>query len=89
MSAENRNALRGKIEKLIPLINEKDKDWVCDWDNDKQEKFYVVLHHGANVCFLTADRTSQRIGAIYMSEETGNFIKDTINAGLTKKIKGL
>ena len=69
------------------MINEKDTDWVCDWEDDKQEKYYVVLHHGANTCFITADRTTQRIGAIYMSKDTAEFVKNKINSSLKITIK--
>lgn len=88
MSLESRNALRGKFETLLPMIEELDKDWIADWDDDKQEKFVVVLHHRANVCFVSADRDVQRIGCVYMSNETAVIIKDKINKTLVNKFKG-
>lgn len=86
-SFENRNALKGKIEKLAPFIQEQDSDWICNWEDETQEKFFVCLHHGANKCFVTADRTIQRIGAIYMSEDTAIKVKDKINLSLKLNIK--
>ena len=83
MDANERNAMRGKLENLIPKIDELDKDWVCDWDDETQEKFYVIVHGKANTCFITSDRTNQRIGAIYMSSDTALYIKKMID----KKLK--
>ena len=87
MTMEERKAIRGKLENLIPMIDELDKDWVCDWDDDKQEKYYVSLMHNVNKCFITADRTRQRIGAIYMSEATAKTVCDKINKSLEYNIK--
>jgi len=87
MTAEDRNAIKGKIEKLLPLIDELDKDWVADWNDETQEKYFVVLMHEVNVCFVSADRTRQRIGSIYMSESTAKIIKDKINKTLTRTIR--
>lgn len=87
MSAIERNALRGKLENLIPMIEKLDENWTADWDDEKQEKFFVVLMHEVNVCFITADRTRQRIGAIYMSESTAKTITKRLNESLTKRIK--
>ena len=87
MNEIERNAIRGKLENLIPKINELDKDWVCDWDDETQEKFYVVVHGKANTCFITADRTNQRIGAIYMSSTTAQFVKQMIDKKLKKTIR--
>ena len=87
MNEIERNAIRGKLENLIPKINELDKDWVCDWDDDTQEKFYVIVHGKANTCFITSDRTNQRIGAIYMSKSTAEYVKSMVDKKLKLTIK--
>lgn len=87
MGIIKRGALFGKFENLIPLIEELDKDWIPDWTNDKEEKYFIILMHDVNVCFISADRTNQRVGQLYMQESTAIFIKDKINAKLVKQIK--
>lgn len=87
MLAEERNAMRGKLDKLVPMIDKMDINWVADWTDDTQEKYFVSLLHDVNVCFITADRTRQRIGAIYMSEKTAVYIKEQINKSLKLEIK--
>lgn len=87
MKAEERNAIKGKLENLIPKIDELDKDWVCDWEDETQEKFYVMIHGKANVCFITSDRLNQRVGAIYMSESTALYVKKMIDNKLKKTIR--
>ena len=87
MNAEERNAVRGKLENLIPTIDKLDEDWIADWSDETQEKYYVMLMCDINQCFITSDRTRQRIGAIYMSESTALYIKDKINKSLTMEIR--
>lgn len=78
MGAKDRRALIGNYEKLLQIINEKDKEWVCDWDNLKQEKFFITRHE-CGLYYISSDRNSQKLGLIYMQESTAEHILNLIS----------
>lgn len=71
--------LLGSLEKLLPKIEEWDKDWIPNWEDDTQEKFYVAYLPCANKCFISADRRHQRTFAIYMSKDTAEKVKGILD----------
>ena len=75
---KNRNALIGNLEKLMPLIEKRDKDWVCDWTNIKQEKFYIARHE-SGLYYIASDRTTQTLGLVYMQEKTAEHILNLLS----------
>ena len=78
--------LLGSLDKLLPKIEEWDKDWHPDWSNDKQEKFYVMYLPGVNRCYITSDRRHQRAFAVYMSEATAKKVADIMNKKFGEKL---
>ena len=86
MNTEERGAIKGKIENLLPLVDTFDKDWIANWDDTKQEKYYLAILRTAKKCFITADRDHQRIGAIYMSKECALMLKPKLDKILEKDL---
>jgi len=84
MTAQERGAIAGNVDKLIPLIEERDKDWIADWSNDKQVKYYLNIMPDVRKCFISGDRSHQRLGAIYMSKETAEYLKPIIDKSLER-----
>ena len=87
MNAAERNAMKGNLDRLIPMVDDLDKDWICNWEDETQPKYYVAVMHEVNKCFISADRTRQRVGAIYMSEATAKTVCDNINKSLKLTIR--
>lgn len=75
----------GSLEKLLPKIEEWDKNWTPDWTDDKQEKFYVNRIPIINKFYISADRKHQRAFAVYMSEDTAKKVRDIMNKLHDKK----
>lgn len=73
MSLLERGALIGKTDKLNTLIQEMDKNWICDWSDDTQKKFYIIRHE-CGLFYIAFDRTTQILGLTYMQEKTAEHI---------------
>ena len=78
MNARERNALIGNLDKLMVIIDDMDKDWVCSWEDEKQEKFYIVRHE-CGLYYISSTRLHQILGLVYMQKKTAEHILNLIS----------
>jgi hypothetical protein len=86
--ARGRNALFGKPENLVSFIQELDADWTPNWDDEKEEKYYLRVLPEIPAVFITADRIRPAFGLTYMSLDTAKKVKEIIDNSFKKNKKG-
>jgi hypothetical protein len=79
--ALERNRLANRLEALAEQL---DSDWVADWDDPEQYKYYIVFSHDSQNYKTFARGLLEGIGQVYMSEETAIKICNMLNS---KEIK--
>lgn len=71
---------RNKEANVIEALAEQlDPDWVADWDNEQQNKYYVFLSKNEYKC--SWNNGAYSIGVPYMSRQTAVKICDMLNNG--------
>ena len=73
--ALERNRLANRLEALAEQL---DPDWVVDWENGMQEKWYVYYIRGEYKYSCMGG--VQHIGQVYMSKATAAKIVDMLNS---------
>ncbi len=70
-----------KYAKLLAYVEEYGGDWVADWDDVNQNKYYVYFDIVDKEYRCAADDFYLDICKVYMSRDCGEGLADKLNSG--------
>lgn len=69
------------FNRLLAYVDEHAPDYVPDWDDQYEKKYYVYYDNSSSGWSLSYDQTDQTAGTVYMPKEVANELSNKLNNG--------
>ena len=76
-------ALRSYARQLN-WLNENNDNWVADWNNSDQHKYYIYFNNAKKIHCISKDYLANSIGLVYMSKDNAYKLCKLLNDGIVE-----
>ena len=76
-------ALRSYARQLA-WLNENNDNWVADWNNSDQHKYYIYFNNAKKIHCISKDYLANSIGLVYMSKDNAYKLCKLLNDGIVE-----